>query len=233
MYGSQMNYFPISLPFLGVLALALGILIVLVQLQAVRYVYERLGVSAYMALFLLIVSLLGSYINIPLFELPEREVLSNRVVDVFGMRYIVPEVQDWPGTVVAVNVGGAVIPVLLSAYVLVKRNLWFTAALATAIVTLVCHAIATPVPGLGIALPTFVPAIVATIAALVVARRDQAAVGYIGGSMGTLIGADLMNLGRIQGLGAPVASIGGAGTFDGIFVTGILAVLLAGIWSRD
>ncbi len=29
------------------------------------------------------------------------------------------------------------------------------------------------------------------------------------------------------GLGAPVASIGGTGTFDGIFLTGILAVLLA------
>src|SRR5207237_740612 len=51
----------------------------------------------------------------------------------------------------------------------------------------------------------------------------------VGGSMGTLIGADLLNLDRIGSLGAPVASIGGAGTFDGIFLTGILAVLLAGI----
>jgi hypothetical protein len=32
-----------------------------------------------------------------------------------------------------------------------------------------------------------------------------------------------------QGLGAPVASIGGAGTFDGIFLTAILAVLIAGL----
>jgi uncharacterized membrane protein len=45
--------------------------------------------------------------------------------------------------------------------------------------------------------------------------------------LGTLIGADLMNLGSIQGLHAPVLSIGGAGTFDGVFLTGILAVLLA------
>jgi uncharacterized membrane protein len=48
--------------------------------------------------------------------------------------------------------------------------------------------------------------------------------------MGTLIGADLTNLDKIRGLGAPVASIGGAGTFDGIFLTGILAVLLASIY---
>jgi uncharacterized membrane protein len=44
-----------------------------------------------------------------------------------------------------------------------------------------------------------------------------------------LIGADLLNLGKVQGLGAPVASIGGAGTFDGIFLIGILAVLIASL----
>jgi uncharacterized membrane protein len=44
-----------------------------------------------------------------------------------------------------------------------------------------------------------------------------------------LIGADLLNRGAIQGLGAPVASVGGAGTFDGIFLTAILAVLIAGL----
>jgi hypothetical protein len=41
----------------------------------------------------------------------------------------------------------------------------------------------------------------------------------------------LLNLGKVQGLGAPVASIGGAGTFDGIFLTGILGVLLASIFA--
>ena len=59
------------------------------------------------------------------------------------------------------------------------------------------------------------------------ALGTAAPLAYIAGSLGTLIGADLSNLGRVRGLGAPVASIGGAGTFDGIFLTGILAVLLA------
>jgi hypothetical protein len=36
-------------------------------------------------------------------------------------------------------------------------------------------------------------------------------------------------LGKIHGLGAPVASIGGAGTFDGVFLVGIVAVLLASL----
>ena len=49
-------------------------------------------------------------------------------------------------------------------------------------------------------------------------------VGWIGA--GT-IGADLLRLKDIRKLGAPIASIGGAGTFDGVFITGLLAVLLA------
>jgi len=55
-------------------------------------------------------------------------------------------------------------------------------------------------------------------------------VAYVSGVLGTLIGADIANLDKIRGLGAPVASIGGAGTFDGIFLTGILAVLLASLY---
>ena len=87
-------------------------------------------------------------------------------------------------------------------------------------------------PGIGIALPFLVPPIIAAVAALLVARTNVAAVAYVSGSLGTLIGADLLNLGRIQGLGAPVMSIGGAGTFDGIFLTGIMAVLLASFTGR-
>jgi len=68
---------------------------------------------------------------------------------------------------------------------------------------------------------------VAATTALLLSRKSAPALAYVTGSLGTLIGADLLNLDKIQGLGAPVASIGGAGTFDGIFLTGILAVLLA------
>ena len=80
----------------------------------------------------------------------------------------------------------------------------------------------------------FVPSVTAAIVAFVLSRQYAAPLAYICGSLGTLIGADLLNLGAIRGLGAPVASIGGAGTFDGIFLIGIVAVLLASIpRSRD
>src|SRR5437870_5126403 len=99
--------------------------------------------------------------------------------------------------------------------------------LGVAIVAAVVHRLAQPGPGVGIAVPTLVPPLAAAAIALPLSRASAPALAYIAGSMGTLIGGDLLNLGKIPGLGAPVASIGGAGTFDGVFLTGIIAVLLA------
>jgi uncharacterized membrane protein len=118
----------------------------------------------------------------------------------------------------------------MSIYLLASRGLWISGAIATAIVAIVLHWLADPVPGVGIAVPIFVPAIVTAAISLLLSRRDAAPLAYVSGSMGTLIGADLTNMDKVAGLGAPVASIGGAGTFDGIFLTGILAVLLAGLY---
>jgi uncharacterized membrane protein len=106
--------------------------------------------------------------------------------------------------------------------------LYIRGLIAVAIVTGVVHLMAYPVPGIGIGVPIFIPPLFTAAVALIISREFAPPLAYIAGSLGTLIGADLLNLGKIQGLGAPVASIGGAGTFDGIFVTGIVSVLLAG-----
>ncbi len=153
-----------------------------------------------------------------------------RSVDYFGMSYVIPRVEDLQGTVIAVNVGGAVIPTIMSLYLLFTRHLWIRGLIATAIVALVLHWLAQPVRGVGIAVPIFLPALATAIVAWLLAGENAAPLAYIAGSMGTLIGADLSNLDQVRGLGAPVASIGGAGTFDGIFLTGILAVLLASFY---
>jgi uncharacterized membrane protein len=147
------------------------------------------------------------------------------------MQYVVPT-ADWQGTVIAVNVGGAIIPTLMSLYLLIKRKLWVKGGMAVAIVALIVHWQANPVPGLGIAVPIFVPVMITAAVAMLLSREDAAPLAYIAGSLGTLIGADLTNLDKVPGLGAPVASIGGAGTFDGIFLTSILAVLIAHLYAR-
>jgi uncharacterized membrane protein len=189
----------------------------------------RLGISSTAALLVLFGSLLGSYVNIPVAQFPERQILSGQEISFFGMHYIVPVVVDWPGTVVAVNVGGALIPAVLSLYLLVRNRLFWLAAIATACVALICHWLAYPVPGIGIAIPIFVPPLATAVVSWLLSRAYAAILAYVSGSLGTLIGADLLNLDKVQGLGAPVASIGGAGTFDAIFLTGILAVLVASL----
>lgn len=61
---------------------------------------------------------------------------------------------------------------------------------------------------------------------LLLALQAAPPLAYIAGSLGMLSGADLCNLRTVRGLGAPIASIGSSGTFDGIFLAGVLAVLL-------
>jgi uncharacterized membrane protein len=226
--GSHVHYLPITPGLFSILVFLVIGLVILIQLRILRYAYMRLGVSPGVALLLLFGSLIGSYFNIPITVLPGEPIRSGQIVDFFGMQYVVPFVVT-PGTVLAVNIGGAVIPTVMSTYVVIRYQLWLKAAIATAVIAIVIHSMATPVPGLGIAVPVFAPVVATAILAFILSREYAAPLAYIGGSMGTLIGADLLNLDKINGLGAPVASIGGAGTFDGIFLTGILAVLLAGL----
>jgi uncharacterized membrane protein len=229
---SQVHYLPLTPGLFSILIVLFVGLVILIQLRILRYAYMRLGVGPGAAMLLLFGSLIGSYFNIPITILPgPPSAMSGQIVEFYGMRYVVPFVVSSPGTVLAVNLGGAVIPTLMSAYLVVRYQLWLRAALATAAIAFVIHSMATPVPGVGIAVPVFAPVVATAILAFILSREYAAPLAYIGGSMGTLVGADLLNLDKIGSLGAPVASIGGAGTFDGIFLTGILAVLIAGIVS--
>jgi uncharacterized membrane protein len=224
-----MHYFPLALPFLLMLFLIFLVLLILVEIGILGYAYQRLGINRRYVFVLLFLSLFGSYINIPVYQLPPEILYRGGQVTFYGMRHVIPFVTNWPGTIIAVNLGGAVIPAVLSIYLLVKNRLFYRGLLGVVLVTVIVHHVAYPVHGIGIAEPIFVPPLAAAAAALLISREFAPALAYISGSLGTLIGADLLNINNLQGLGAPVASIGGAGTFDGIFLTGILAVLLASI----
>jgi len=232
MTASNLHYFPLAWPYLLLLAALTVIVAAAVAVRLLTFASATLGIGPRAMAAVLLLSLLGSYVNIPIAQLPERHVWAGAVVSYFGIDYVVPVLREWPGTVIAINVGGAVVPVVLSLYLMARNGLYGLSAASVAIVALVCHLLARPVPGLGIALPIFVPPLVTAVTALVLSRRHAAPLAYIGGSIGTLLGADVLNLDKVQGLGAPVVSIGGAGTFDGIFVTSLLAVLYAGIATR-
>jgi uncharacterized membrane protein len=218
---------PIALPLLLLFLLAVGVFIVIVEIRALAYAYRVIGISPRYVSLVLLLTLLGSYINLPLYKVPVARVLSPQIIERFGRAYVVPP-QIEPGvTIVAINVGGALIPILVSIYLFLRTRERWRMLLAIAVVALVVHSLAQVVPGAGIAVPMLIPPLTAAGVALVLAFRQAPAVAYVAGSLGALIGADIWNLPRVAELGAPVVAIGGAGTFDGVFLTGILAGLLA------
>ena len=148
---SQIQYLPITPAFFAILVLAFGALIVLIQLGILRYAYMKLGVSSGTAMLLLLGSLVGSYFNIPITMLPGQVARSGEVIDFFGMQYVVPLVHQWPGTLLAVNIGGAVIPTIMSTYLVLRYQLWLRAVIAVLVIAVIIHAMATPVQGVGIA----------------------------------------------------------------------------------
>jgi len=231
MHPLEIHYYPLTLPFLLAWLGVLAALSFLVVLRVLQFAYAQLGIAPRYFFTWLFASLAGSYINLPIMRFSPEQMTRLQEIPFYGVPYVIPTVETWPGTILAVNVGGAIIPILLSLILIVKNGLYRMAAWGIAIVSLACYVLAEPVPGLGIAIPVFYPPVIAAIVALLLSRQYAAPLAYACGSLGTLIGADLMNLGNIRGLGAPVMSIGGAGTFDGIFVTGLIAVLLAGIVS--
>jgi uncharacterized membrane protein len=188
------HYLPLTPGFFSILVFVFAGLIILIQLRILRYAYMRLGVGPGAALLLLFGSLIGSYFNIPVTILPGETMRSGQAVDFFGMQYVVPVMVSSPGTVLAVNVGGAVIPTVMSTYVVIRYQLWLKGAIATAVIAAIIHSMATPVPGIGIAVPVFAPVVATAIIAFILSREYAAPLAYIGGSMGTLIGADLLNL---------------------------------------
>ena len=190
--------------------------------------FMKLGLSPGLMFWLLMLTLLGSLVNIPIHRFESREVMGEQVISYFGMRFRVPHLNHAQGTVLAVNVGGALIPLALSLYLISKIDFSVSLPILVAGVAVVVNRLARPVRGLGIAVPGLVPPLVAALGAYLLCPPElRAPSAYIASTMGILIGADLLNLGHIRQLGAPVASIGGAGTFDAIFLSGIIAVLLS------
>ncbi len=235
----QLFYIPFSLTFLLLLIIILVFGLAFLFFGGIVSAFMKIGFSLGDALIVLLLSLVGSSINIPLTTLrSDSPVVQDSYVRVFGVSYRVPVRKIVRNeTVLAVNVGGAIIPILISAYLLTKfPSSLHMAGLGILIVALITHSVARPIRGIGIATPALIPPLAAALVAILLSwaihipgcpvDQCQVVTAYTGGVLGTLLGADILNLGKIKNLGAPVASIGGAGTFDGIFLSGFIALLL-------
>jgi uncharacterized membrane protein len=227
MEPSSNHFLPLAPLFFLALVVLLIAAVTLIEVGVVSYASEKMGISRRLAFLLLFLSLIGSYVNIPVAEIPGERVLSGVEVQSFGIRYFVPLVRQGQGTIVALNLGGAIIPTMLSLYLLIKNQLYLPSLAGVAIVSAVLFWMAKPTEGVGITVPVLLPPLITALVALLLSRESAAPLAYISGTLGTLIGADLLHLDALQGMHAPVASIGGAGTFDGIFMIGLTAMLLA------
>jgi uncharacterized membrane protein len=218
-----------SYGILVILFLLLVLVIGLLFVGVVGLAFRQVGFSPQLTMLILVATFVGSYVNIPLLRLKTViPIVKEEYISFFGMVFRVPQFEyEEFKTIVAINVGGALIPTLVSIYLLWKLpSAAHYALVGTILVAAITHLVARPVRGLGIATPALIPPLAAALTAYLLPSNAPAVVAYISGVLGTLIGADITNLHKIPRLGARIASIGGAGTFDGIFLSGILAVLL-------
>jgi len=223
-------YFPHNFLVFAVLFAILILVVGLLFIGVIGLAFRDVGFSTTTTALILIATFAGSYVNIPVLKLKTHiPIIREEFVSFFGVVYRIPQVEyGETTTMLAINVGGALIPTFVSVYLLWKLpSVVFYALIGVGIVAVVTHLVARAVKGVGIVTPAFIPPIVAALSAYLIPSGAPRVVAYVAGVLGTLIGADLSNLHVIPKLGAPVASIGGAGTFDGVFLSGIIAVLLA------
>ena len=207
--------------------LLLVFLLLFVQLGLISLASGKLGLSTSQGMLLLFASLFGSALNMPVTHIkaegPDPDLQNFTLQSLLRM----PVLPFTGHTLIAVNVGGCLVPLVFSASLISRFPLPLAEILlAVGIVTAVCHYTSRPIPGIGIGMPPLIAPITAAIVAVLVDRELAAPLAYICGTLGVLVGADLLRLRDIARMGTPIASIGGAGTFDGIFLTGIVAVLL-------
>ncbi|HXG18657.1 MAG TPA: hypothetical protein VNN62_06220, partial [Methylomirabilota bacterium] len=89
-------FFPFTLFLVVGSLLLLVFLFFLIQIGLISYTYERLGISAQLVFPLLLLSLLGSSINIPITQIDGGPAPARQVVQFFGMRYVIPTLEYRP-----------------------------------------------------------------------------------------------------------------------------------------
>ena len=215
--NSLMPFFLIALFFVA-----------LIQVHIFEIAFVKLGLTPEIASFLLLGTLVGSAINLPLYSLQTKQtghlVISPDRKPVWEIFQPAREGK----MVIAVNVGGCLIPVGLCLYFISLQLIDPIKIMAGILaITALSYKFSRLIPGMGVGMPIFLAPLSSVLVALVLDPEHAAHLAYISGVFGVLIGADILRLNSIAALGTPIASIGGAGTFDGIFMTGIIAALLA------
>lgn len=256
---SRLIFSPISLWVLLALVLLVIIGLPLLFFGLIGAALAHLGFGFWAIVFLIIAAIVGSFVNIPLTKLhprihaedaadhAPRKPRGQYAPSMYDKMYrterfdvdAAADTEPSRGMQLCINVGGAVLPILIALYVVwmaavgnISHDSWYLLKMlgAAALVSAVSYFAARPVKGIGIAMPFFAAPVTAIIAGVVLAGGfgiAAAGIAFVSGTLGTLIGADLLHLRDAADNETPMLSIGGAGTFDGIFLTGIITALVA------
>lgn len=193
----------------------------------------KLDLSPGTAFALMIGIIFGGMINIPVRRIAHDQPVPMHPLAAFGLSDMWPQYwQNRSHTIVAVNLGGCLIPTGLALYeflriVAMDAHVLLAVVIVSAINIFASYSLARPVPGIGIAMPGLVSPLLSAGMALLFAPDQSAPVAFIAGVVGPLVGADLLHLKDIGRVATGMVSIGGAGTFDGIVLSGIVAAYLA------
>jgi uncharacterized membrane protein len=226
---------------LGLLLLScLTCLLPLLLADAMQSALERMHLSPTAALICVVGIFVGGLINLPLYRYPPPDVVPVERYPEMGPDGITWRFRELgpPAPVIAVNLGGCIIPVALAAWQVgfltasggVKLSML---AVVTAVNVGVCYFAARPIKGVGIVMPALLsPLVCVGLTWLTLPGSEnelvRPGVAFIAGVFGPLIGEDLLHLKDVRNpQRGGVLSIGGAGTFDGIVISGMLAALIA------
>ncbi len=224
-------FYPGCLPLVAILAFL--ILLPFFFAQFMLAALSKLGMQPQVAFLALVGIILGGSINIPIKRIPRDSDYFVDPLTLFGFGNFFPRLRATRRyTTVAVNVGGCVIPCIIALYqfgrvVAHGADAVVALLMVTTLSIIVCYRLAKPVEGIGIALPALVPPLLAALPSVLLMPDFAPPIAFMAGVLGPLIGADLLHISEIKGLPTGMASIGGAGTFDGIVLSGLLAALLA------
>jgi uncharacterized membrane protein len=222
-----------------VILLIIGLVIILIPLLFLGVIgaaFTKLGFSWITAIVVVLLMLFGSFVNIPLYKIRRDMVhVSLDTNSVYGAVSPYSQVPVWD-TLISINLGGAILPVCISLYLMYQAvlitgtSLLLPVGAGIALVALVTFVSTRPVSGVGLRVPLIIPALTALLIGLLLfggVGIPATVLAFVSGTTGILLGGNLAQLPRIKALDIPDVSIGGAGTFGAILICCILPALIA------
>jgi uncharacterized membrane protein len=220
------------------LALMLLCLMPMFFVEAMNEALEKLHLAPQTAALAVVGIFAGGLINLPVYRIERSEPQPIEPLAIFGLGGRFPAWHPMRrDTVIAINVGGCVVPLLIAAWEtshVIRAGPWAMVSLmlAALVSILVCYSLARPVSGIGIMMPALAPPVASVVTTWLLLGAGEyenirAGVAFVAGVLGPLVGADLFHLADVKRVPTGMLSIGGAGTFDGIVISGLVAAYFA------